>query len=305
MTEKKRHHYVPQTYLQNFSFKKSKDIFQLHWLPVGILKENKISSSNIKNLCVVSKLYTLPGNTVEGKMLIEDFYNDAYERGYQSVYKKMTDEAVTDITDEDRRLIIGMAVSLFYRNPFWLNSHTDFIGDMFSRAFELSKANGHDSFYWDNEEISIKGKTVDDLKREYREEARPNLIIEQVQAAINLLKLRINSDGINITRIKNPAFEFLTSDRPVNIINPDKGHIIPMDPLNFLTMPIDSKHQLSLLPQCHPGNKYKILRDSTDGFIDSFTHNAQQAMAADKFLFGSEQGLKSFVKLMEKVEANK
>src|SRR5687767_8320583 len=118
MQEKKAQHYVPQTYLKRFAVKK-KDQFFLHRLCTPEFKETDIKSINIKNLCVQNRLYTLPGTTIQEKMLVEDFYSDAYERHYDGVYKKLIDETISKITDEDRRVIIGMVVSLFYRNPFW------------------------------------------------------------------------------------------------------------------------------------------------------------------------------------------
>lgn len=84
-------------------------------------------------------------------------------------------------------------------------------------------------------------------------------------------------------------------------MDPDKRHVIPMNPLNFLTLPIDSKHLLALLPECHPENRNKVLRFSSDGLMDTLSHNVQQTSRADRFLLGSENGLKAYVKMMEKI----
>jgi hypothetical protein len=119
MEEKIRHHYVPATYLKRFGFEKYKDQFYLHRIPKNSITEAEINCSNVKKICVISNLYTLPGANAQERMLVEDFYSDTYERHYSKVYKKLIDENVTDISDEDRRVIIGMIVSLFYRNPFW------------------------------------------------------------------------------------------------------------------------------------------------------------------------------------------
>lgn len=300
MQEKKAQHYVPQTYLKRFAVMK-KDQFFLHRLCTPEFKETDIKSINIKNLCVQNRLYTLPGTTIQEKMLVEDFYSDVYERHYDGVYKKLIDETVSKITDEDRRVIIGMVVSLFYRNPFWHDFHNKIMADMFERAFRLSKENGKDYFIWNDEEISIKGKTVDDLKREYKQDTHPTLVITQARAAIKLLKLRLDYDGISITKVKSPGYEYLTSDRPVNIMDTNGRHIIPMNPLNFFTLPIDSKHKLSLLPECHSENRYKIMRFVTDGNMETFSHNVQLASKADRFIMGSEAGLKNFAEIIEKM----
>jgi Protein of unknown function (DUF4238) len=302
MQEKKAHHYVPKTYLKHFGFEKGKNQFFVHSLRIPEMLETNIKDIHVKNVCVQNKLYTLPAATAQERNLVEDFYSDAYEKHYDKIYQKLVDETVENISDEDRRVIIGMVVSLFYRNPYWHDFHNKIISDMFERAFYLSKQNGNDSFFWNEEEISIKGKTIEEMKKEYNEENRPLLVITQTQAAINLLKLRLDSDGINITKTTNGTHQYLTSDRPVDIMDPDNKQLIPMNPLNFLTLPIDSNHLLSLIPDCHPTMRYKIIRDKSEDFYLMLTHNIRQARKADNFLFGSEVGLKTFVRLMQKLK---
>jgi hypothetical protein len=304
MQEKKSHHYVPQTYLKHFGFQKEKNEFFVHALRMPDMKENSIRDIHIKNVCVQNKLYTLPGITAEEKNLVENFYSDAYEKHYNSVYKKLIDEKVEDITNEDRRVIIGMVVSLFYRNPYWHDFHNGIISDMFERAYQKSKVNNQESFFWNDEEIIIKNKTVEELKKEYNDENRPLLVITQVRAAIKLLKLRIDSDAINITRTNNPTNHFLTSDRPVDILDSNNKQLIPMNPQNFLSLAIDSKHLLSLTPDCHPSMKNKILRYQTDSFFQTLAHNMRQARKADNFLFSSEIGVISFARIVEKLKNN-
>ncbi|CAN5451586.1 hypothetical protein BH10BAC2_BH10BAC2_33800 [soil metagenome] len=302
MQEKKAHHYVPQAYLKHFGFEKEKNQFFVHRLRMPEMLETDIKDTHVKNVCVQNKLYTLPGATPQERNLVEDFYSDAYEKHYDSIYKKLVDATVDDINDENRRVIIGMVVSLFYRNPYWHDFHNKIISDMFERAFYLSKQNGKDSFFWNDEEISIKGKTVEEMKKEYNEENRPLLVITQTQAAINLLKLRLDSDGINITKTTDGNHQYLTSDRPVNIMDPDNKQLIPMNPLNFLTLPIDSNHLLSLIPGCHPTMRYKIIRDKSENFYLMLAHNIKHAQKANNFLFGSEVGLKTFARLMQKLK---
>jgi hypothetical protein len=157
----KRQHYVPQAYLKNFAFRKKKNKYILHFIKPEDVEKGRIQSASIKDLCVYNDLYTLPGLTKEERMLVESFYSDTYEYGWTGVYRKLTNEHVTMVSTEERRLVIGMAVSLFFRNLSWKKFYDQFMGETIKKAYDLSTANGKDAFIFEGEELSIRGKTVD------------------------------------------------------------------------------------------------------------------------------------------------
>ena len=81
----KRQHFVPRTYLKHFSKQVGED-YLINVLPRLETNEDKIFESNIQNICLQRHIYTLPGNTVEEKMLLEKFYSANYESQYDSIY---------------------------------------------------------------------------------------------------------------------------------------------------------------------------------------------------------------------------
>jgi hypothetical protein len=302
MQEKIRQHYVPRTYLKNFATKNNEGKYILSFINAGELEKGNIKSASIDDLCVAKNIYTLDGKTSEQRMMIEEFYSDAYEKGYDSIYSKLVDERITEITDEDRRLIIGMTISLFYRNRSWSNFITNMFDDIFKRAIEMCDYSGHNSFIFEGKEINIDGKSAKQLSAEHWAREKSIAIIKLVQSTIQLLRLRLNSDGIHVSKIKNPNDNLLTSDRPVIVMDPDGGHIFPMNPRNFLLLPLDSKHMLALLPGCHSDYLREINR-SDDGYIGTFANNLQQYKSATLHLFGKEDHLKSYSETVKRINS--
>jgi len=121
----KRQHYVPRTYLKNFSSKQAGDEYCIKALPIENPQPEKIIELNIKNVCLERNLYTLPGENAEQKMLLEKFYSDEIEQHYNKIYGTLTDPTKRTITPEERELIISTVVTTFYRTTKWINQHND------------------------------------------------------------------------------------------------------------------------------------------------------------------------------------
>jgi hypothetical protein len=292
-TGPKRHHFVPITYLKNFAFERKAGEFSIHFKKKEVLENGGTGCTNIRNLCVESKLYSLPGLTSEEQLIVETFYNDAYEKGWTSVYEKLVDEKVVTITPEDRRLIIGMVSSLYFRNRKWNVFLTNMKADIIERGYEMSKHVGSDSFVMFGEEIVIKNRTLEEIKSDQLEKDKPAIVLGGVRSTINLLRRRLDSDGIEVMKINDSKEYFLTSDNPVTVRDPNNGPIVPADPSNFLSLPIDHKHTLLLIPERPSQDLDKIYR-SKASFYSTLAWNVETFAGADRFIMGSEEGLKSF-----------
>jgi hypothetical protein len=296
-----RQHFVPQTYLKNFAHERKNGQFYLYFKNPNLLGNGGTGCNNTINLCVEGGLYDLPGElTDEERTIVDRFYNDAYETGWTSVYEKLVNENVTVITPEDRRLIIGMVSSLYFRNRSWNVFLNQVKADIIERGYRLATELGSDSFEMLGEVVIIKGRSIELIKKEYLERDKPGIILSGVRATINLLRRRIDSDGIEVMKIVNPNEHFLTSDNPVTVRDPDNQHIIPSNPSNFLSLPIDHKHTLLLIPERPTQDLDKIYRSkATD--LSIFAWNVQTFGEADRFLMGSEAGLKSFAETINRI----
>jgi hypothetical protein len=247
-------------------------------------------------------MYTLPGISEEERMLVESFYSDTYESGWTGVYRKLTNDRVTEVSTEERKLIIGMVSSLFFRNLSWKRFYDQFMGETIQKVYDFSIANGQEVFVFEGEHVSIKGKTADQIKREMWEKDKPDFIITQTLASIKLLKLRLESDGLVVMRIQNLKQHFITSDRPVALRDPDNQRLVPINPKYFISLPLDHKHMLLLIPERPKQNILEIYRnDASD--VDPFVWNTQQFGLAHKYLMGSETGLQQYSDMVRRVNS--
>jgi hypothetical protein len=165
--------------------------------------------------------------------------------------------------------------------------------DVIERGFEMSKQAGSNSFVMFGEEIVIKDRTVEDIKKEQLEKDKPSIILSGVRAAINLLRQRLDSDGIELMKIADPKENFLTSDNPVTVRDPNNERVVPANPSNFLSLPIDYTHTLLLIPERPLQDLDKIYR-SKASFYSTLAWNFGTLKGADRFIMGSEDGLRSF-----------
>jgi hypothetical protein len=300
MAETKRMHFVPKTYLKHFSKELTKGkekehfIYVLHKSTVGF---NQIKEVNIKNVCVENDIYTLHGSTSEERQFIERMYNTLYESGYDNLYKILTDDTKDTLTTEERYSIISFVVSMFYRNNSWANGYNKLMDETYAKAFHLSKANGKDSFFLGETEISIAGKTLEDLQKENRKQDSPMIAATLAKKIFELTRLRSINDVVTVIKLTGD-FEYITSDNPITFRNESLRRPIPIDPTNTLTMPIDSKHLLQLRSWGHELDPHTIGRMNEASFIagiNTMINNQFQSKQSGKFLLGTQSGLEKFL----------
>jgi len=303
MPEVKRQHYVPRTYLKNFSSQRG-DKFYIKALPSANCIEEAIYESSTLNICLQTGLYTLPGETEQQRMLIEKFYSNNYEAYYNEVYEILTNPTRKTITEAERELIISTVVTMFYRTTKWINQHNTFFNRVLETAFTLAKNNGFDHFMFEKEKVSIANKTLEQLQKEYKYESRPSQVITQLETALSLIKWRIEKDNIMVVKIIDEP-EFVTSDNPVVYSGPKGKNLAPFDAENILKLPLDPKHLLLLMPYGNDENKLNITRSERSGVTSEnakLTSNYSQFLNSERFLLGTDKGLKSYISTKQKTE---
>lgn len=205
---------------------------------------------------------------------------------------------------EDRRLIIGMVCSLFFRNLSWKRFYDQFMGETIQKVYDLSVASGQEVFVFEGEDVSKKGKTADQIKNEMWIRDKPGFIVTQTLASIKLLKLRLESDGIVVMKIQNLKQQFITSDRLVALRDPEDQRLIPINPKNFISLPLDQKHMLMLIPERPKQNLLEVYRNNASD-VDPFVWNTQQHGLAHKYLMGSETGLQQYSDMVRRVNSKR
>lgn len=104
--EVKNQHFVPRTYMKHFSEKRG-DNYYIKALPVSNPVIESIVEKNTKKICFEKHLYTLPGDTVAERMLLEKFYGNEFEQHYNTIYEMLTDPNKTELSEDERKLVDG------------------------------------------------------------------------------------------------------------------------------------------------------------------------------------------------------
>lgn len=287
--ETKSQHYVPRTYLKNFSVKRKKNYYIC-----AAYKDNlsHFIFPNIVNVCLENNIYTLKGETAEQRQAIEKFYSENIESDYQEVYDTLTDKDILVIDEDMHYKIILTVVTMLYRTSKWLNLHNDFRERALERVFNLCKQENKDYFFFEKVRYSIKGKTLKEIQKEFKENEKDFEILTQLDVALRLAEIRC-FDGIMVTKVQ-PEDYLITSDNPVILSNIQPGHIAPFDPENMINLPLDDSHVLTILPHSQRPGNHRIVRhnpQSTMSHGKMISNNTSQLQNCYKHILGHKKGL--------------
>jgi Protein of unknown function (DUF4238) len=295
MAETRRMHFVPRTYLKHFSKEREKEEFFINAL--SKIDGAKPFETNIKRICVEKDIYTLKGSTEAERQFLENMYNDLYENQYDEIYKILTDDTKHEVTLRERYSIIGFVVSIFFRNNSWGIGYNNLMNETYAKAYYLTKENDQDSFFWGEQEVSIVGKTLEELQKENQKQDKQMIALTSAQNIFRLIRLRVINDVITIVKTSG-NYEYITSDNPVTFRADDiKQRPIPLDPANTLSIPIDKYHLLQLRPWGHELDRKMLGRMSENPFISSINvaiNNQFQFRQSGMFVLGTENGLRNF-----------
>jgi hypothetical protein len=293
MAETRRMHYVPKVYLDKFA-KQRGDEFYICALEK---QTGNIFNPNTENICVKKDLYLLEGSTENERQLIEKLYHELFEDGYNDIHKILVDDTRDSITMEERYDIISFVVSMFYRNNVWNVGYNKLMDETLAKAYHLSKANEKDSFFFGEQEVSIAGKTLEELQKENRDKDRQMIALNSIQRIFELTRMRVINDIVTIVKTEDLI---VTSDNPVSFRGENVNvRPFPIDPNNTLSLPIDDCHLLQLRPWGDKldNNLTMLGRMSEFSIVSGVvaeSNNQFQYNQAEKFLLGTEDSIKGF-----------
>jgi flagellar biosynthesis/type III secretory pathway chaperone len=256
MTETKKQHFVPRTYLRNFAHLRNDDFY------VNVLQKNqpceKIFESNITNICAENHLYTLTGDT-ESRQLLENIYSNIFENEYKDLFSVLTNDTIYEITGEMKKSIVSALITMFYRTKKWVNEYNSFNDESMNKVYQVCKQFNVDSFTNPNgEQINIKDKSLGELQSNLKKSTRIPIVLSQLKVALRLIDAK-QFDNINVFKIIDNC-EFITSDNPVLAMNVNKMPTIPFDIDNAYYLPISAKYLLSIFPKEDLPANNKIIR---------------------------------------------
>jgi hemoglobin-like flavoprotein len=157
MNKPKHQHFIPKSYLNNFSFEKDDTPF----LKVKFRNETEIKEISTSNICVKKNLYTLPIINDELKYSLEHFYADNIDSKFPKIYKILTDKNQTIIDINTKTEIISIALSLYFRTPKFLNYHNSVLEKIVSHY--ANKDIRPTKFNYFGREVKIQKEEVEKL----------------------------------------------------------------------------------------------------------------------------------------------
>lgn len=298
-----RQHFVPRAYLKYFAEKKGSGHYNIKALPTNNLIPEAVIERNTKSICYEKNLYTLPGCTNEEKMLLETFYSEEFENKYEQVYTMLTDPAKTELTDQERELVISTVATMFYRVPVWQKQHTEVMKRVLEMCIQATKQTGQKETKIEGDTYIIEYKTVDQLIKEYISNNKSHQVISQLNIALKLVVARLKSDNVYIFKLEDGEQEFITSDNPVILQHPSNEQIFPFDPSNIMKLPLDTKHYLMLMPNNDKSKLNRIVRHNASGGFsrrEELISNTEQLQGANEYILGSISSLTRYLNIKEK-----
>lgn len=298
-----RQHYVPKTYMKRFSSERN-DSYYIMGIDKMAIHQEKIIELNTINVCLRKNLYTLTGNTEEERQKIEKFYSEEIENNYDKVYSILTNPAKVFITMDERKLIVSTIITMLYRTTKWITEHNKLRDMSLKRVYNLCEQTGKKHFQFEGERISIEGKSLQQIQKEFTTDSRENQVKTQLEVAFKLIDLRLN-DGIFVSKLGEGDCRFITSDNPVVLRNSRNIRTIPFDRNNIITLHLDEKHKLMIMPSSEQSITNLIVRHTTVGTqadLDMIVSNGLQMENSEKFILGTETGIKEYIFLRKEFE---
>jgi hypothetical protein len=187
----------------------------------------------------------------------------------------------------------------------WISLHNGFMKQVFENMFEICAQTDKDYFIFEGKKISIAGKTLEQFTDDHNKSEQPGMVMLQLETAMKLVTLRLQNDAIMVCRLGNEDAEFITSDNPVIATNSKVDRIMPFDWENTLRLPLDTKHELLLIPNGEKETMNQVFRNELSGDHcenENLVVNYLQMSMAETFMFGTKSGLKSYLATKEETE---
>ncbi|MCM4153544.1 DUF4238 domain-containing protein [Arenibacter sp. N53] len=301
MSKPIKQHYIPISYLKNFSECKGKGKC---YTDVYILKDEVLRSNiPIKTICYQKNLYTLKSKNDEKRFALELFYANNIDAEFPKIYKLLIDKKTTVISKEEKLHILNVCLSLYFRTPKKLNHNNDFTDAIFDRIKLYADKNEivKTKMFGDKEEYHIS--ELEGIKAETKEKAKINFQITHLKQWMEFVKYKYECT-IKVVEIQDEDASLITSDNPVIIRESHTTQFNGLfNPNNIITMPLDRKHYLEIQPNTLSNNEYEIHRYKHDrDYVVSA--NAITEGNAENLLIGYNKTLKCHFELQKEYEGS-
>lgn len=299
MSKPERQHFIPRSYLKNFS----DNIEKKYFIYGRRLNNTEVRKLSTKDICLSVNLYTIPTKDDSKKYLIEHFYAENVDSVYPEVYDILTDDNIQNIDFNSRLKIINTCLALYFRTPKFLNLQNKLYEQM---CKDLAAISNDDivSYKFLGEEISFNKSEIEQMIKEKKENNRQLFLYQHIKAYEKLVQVKLKDDLCVHKVIGNS--ELITCDNPVIIrtfVNPldldfdDKllnREIDPFDGNNMIHLPLNKKCFLTIMPKSEEFSLDTIQR-LTATEVDILILNSDIEKYSEDWILGSEKGINEYL----------
>lgn len=293
--EPKNQHYIPQSYLRNFSMnRKGNDYVNVRF------NGEKFHETNIRNICSENYFYSIPGADEATKNLIEKYYSENIDALYPEIAELARNEEVTQITDEQREKILYAVLNLYFRTPKFLAYYENHINELEAKFddYNTGKSERHIIDFYD-EKIDFRQVNYDHFKGSSKEKGKLLFLSQHIMLFKYFVDYKLN-DGICISKIEDDS-EYITSDNPVIIRNTHGFNENIFSRGNIIHLPISPKYKITLIPKAETTLKGSFLRISdTRDIVIGINHDIEKN--SEKWIIGSKDGINNHLDNVDAIE---
>jgi hypothetical protein len=257
MSNPKKHHYIPKSYLRNFAERRT----DVDWVDTLLnRKESEIKQVSTTNLCHQKNLYTFPPGQTKDPYVLEKYYGEHVDGVYPEVYSMLTNPEIINFSVDEKRKVLNTTLSLYFRTPGFLNKNLKLVDNIFDKVgLSTSDPEQMVSIDWGNGIVSFNRKDLDLVREEQKVILKQLFLIGHFQD----WKLFVNHKlpcGIAIFTVPDDI-PLITSDNPISIIDLGGRHNPEniFDVENIIEFAINPRTYVVIMPN-------SISKDS-NGFI--------------------------------------
>ena len=299
MTNPIKQHYIPKSYLKNFALegKKKKQFVDIYKLDDDIL----IESINTKDICYKKNIYTIPSDSNDTKYALEKHYAENVDSEFPKIYKLLIDENIVEITTEQKRQILYVFLSLYFRTPKILNLQNELNNELFDTAAHTLDKEGIIKIDFFGQKMKFHIDQIEQVKKDYSERARLAFIVNHLEQWSQFVKYKYDCT-INIIKINDVNAPLITSDNPVIIRHYKTNKFQGLfDPNSVITIPLDKSHFIEIHPNKYADGQARINRITQDcDYV--FTTNAMTQENAEMLLIGYKGTIDKHFQIQNKYE---
>jgi Protein of unknown function (DUF4238) len=282
MSKPRHQHYIPKSYLKNFSLERDGKYFVEAKLQNEAAPKEKLISTH--DICVNKNIYTLPDGVADDKYAIEKYYASEIDAVYPEIYQLLTDETVTAIDDEQRRKIILTTMSLFFRTPKFLNLHSQRVNRSLDMAVErFIDAEGWVRIQLNGIQLDFHIDQVDFVRTQLQITNKLNFLQQHLKDLHDFVDFKMKA-GLSVITVTG-EIDLITSDNPVEMHSIFKNQFDPFDPSNMIQLPLDNRHYLIIYPNTEKVIEKMVFRSSRD-FYFALTSNYNAEKNAEDWILG-------------------